>query len=46
LELVTGGLKNPAALVVPPDDSDRLFVLEKNGLVRIVQNDALLENRF
>ena len=40
------GLTRPILLTQPPGESERLFVVEKNGYVRIVQNGALLDDPF
>jgi glucose/arabinose dehydrogenase len=45
LEEVVSGLAFPLYLTAPPDDS-RLFVVEKGGTIRIVQNGALLPGPF
>lgn len=45
ISLVTGGLSFPLGLVSPPGDS-RLFVVEKDGRIRIVRNGALLPTLF
>ena len=41
---VVGGLQRPVDL--QPDGSGRLFVLEKAGRIRIIENDQLLETPF
>ncbi len=45
IELVTGGLDFPLGLVSPPGDP-RLFVVEKDGRIRIVRNGTLLSTLF
>jgi len=45
IELVTGGLDFPLGLVSPPGDP-RLFVVEKDGRIRIVRNGTLLPTLF
>ena len=45
LELVAGGLTSPV-LATAPDGDSRLFVVERIGRVRVVQNGALLETPF
>ncbi len=45
LETVVSGLSNPLFATSPVGD-DRLFVLEKNGRVRIVENDTLRSAAF
>src|ERR1041384_287970 len=42
LQPVATGLAAPLYGISPPGDTNRLFVLEQNGLVRIIQNGALL----
>ncbi|MFO1512197.1 MAG: PQQ-dependent sugar dehydrogenase [Verrucomicrobiota bacterium] len=42
LQPVATGLAAPLYGISPPDDTHRLFVLEQNGLVRIIQKGALL----
>jgi glucose/arabinose dehydrogenase len=42
LEPVATGMAAPLYGISPPGDTSRLFVLEQNGLVRILQNGALL----
>ncbi len=39
---VATGMAAPDYAISPPGDSSRLFVLEQNGLVRIIQNGTLL----
>ncbi len=38
---VVGGLSFPVYLTTPPGDTARLFVLEKDGVIRIVRSDTL-----
>ena len=45
LEPVATGLAFPLALTAPPGDP-RLFIVEKDGRIRIVRNGALLERPF
>ncbi len=45
LQQIATGLEFPLYLTAPPDD-DRLFIVEKGGTVRIVQNGVLLETPF
>ena len=40
------GLKQPVSMAWAPDASRRLFVTEKSGGIRIVENGALLETPF
>jgi glucose/arabinose dehydrogenase len=42
LEPVATGMAAPLYGINPPGDTSRLFVLEQNGLIRILQNDSLL----
>src|SRR5688500_7090098 len=37
-----GGLAAPDYGISPPGDTDRMFIVEQNGLLRILQNDVLL----
>jgi glucose/arabinose dehydrogenase len=39
---IATGMSAPLYGTTPPGDTSRLFVLEQNGLVRIIQNGALL----
>src|SRR5215207_3771664 len=39
---VATGMAAPLYGTSPPGDTSRLFVLEQNGLVRIIQNGSLL----
>ena len=36
-ETLAQGLKLPIAMAQPPGDNDRLFVLERGGLIRIIE---------
>lgn len=45
LELVTGALSFPLDLTAPPGDP-RLFIAEKGGTIRIIENGALLPAPF
>jgi len=42
LQPVAIGLAAPDYAISPPGDSNRLFVVEQNGLLRIIQNGTLL----
>ena len=42
LSPIATGMAAPLYGINPPGDMDRLFVLEQNGLVRIIQNGSLL----
>jgi glucose/arabinose dehydrogenase len=46
LQAVVGGLAAPVAVVSAGDGSGRLFVVEKGGTIRIVQNGVLLDTPF
>jgi len=46
VSLVSDGLVMPTGLVVPPDGSGRLFVVEQPGLVRILTDDGLQPDPF
>jgi glucose/arabinose dehydrogenase len=43
---VASGLNNPVYLTTPPDDASRLFVLERPGLIRIIDDGSLLPTPF
>jgi glucose/arabinose dehydrogenase len=42
LRPIATGLSAPDYAISPPDDPSRLFVLEQNGLLRVIQNGSLL----
>src|SRR5262245_55146802 len=42
LKPIATGMSAPLYGINPPGDTNRLFVLEQNGLVRIIQNGNLL----
>ncbi|WP_428938099.1 PQQ-dependent sugar dehydrogenase [Fontivita pretiosa] len=42
LEPVATGLAAPDYAISPPGDTSRLFVVEQNGLLRVIQNGTLL----
>ncbi|MEZ6037443.1 MAG: PQQ-dependent sugar dehydrogenase [Planctomycetota bacterium] len=46
LELVASGLVRPVLVTSPPGESDRLFVVEQSGRIRILQNGVLLPTPF
>lgn len=46
LEIVVEGLTSPVYLTAPPGDADRLFVVERGGLVRVIMNGSLLPTPF
>ena len=43
---VVGGLNNPVLITNANDDSGRMFVLERSGLIRIIKNGTLLVTPF
>jgi glucose/arabinose dehydrogenase len=43
---VASGLSMPLYLTAPPGDTDRLFIVEKGGAIRIVKGGALLPTAF
>lgn len=46
LEKITGGLQSPTGMADPNDGSGRIFVLEQQGLVRILDHGKLLAEPF
>lgn len=46
LQLVTSGLSRPLDLTAPAGDTDRLFVAEQTGAIRIIENGTLLPTPF
>lgn len=46
LTAVASGLDLPVYLTGAPGDANRLFVLEQNGRIRVIQNGALLPTPF
>jgi glucose/arabinose dehydrogenase len=42
LDTVASGMSAPLYGIHPPNDNNRLFVLEQNGLIRVMQNGSLL----
>ncbi len=44
--LVQDGLNNPIYVTSPPDDFERLFVVEQAGTIRIIKNGTLLSEPF
>ena len=42
LQPIATGMAAPLYGISPPGDTNRLFVLEQNGLLRIIQNGSLL----
>jgi len=45
-ELVAAGLNRPVFLTAPPGDFQRLFIVEQQGRIRILQNGMLLTQPF
>jgi len=43
---VASGLNMPLYLTAPPGDTDRLFIVEKSGTIRIVKGGSLLPTAF
>jgi glucose/arabinose dehydrogenase len=46
LELVADGFSNPIDVVSPNDGTNRLFVVERGGNIRIIQNGMPLDDKF
>lgn len=46
LETVQDGLSNPIYVTHAPDDPTRLFILERDGYIRILHNGTLLSRPF
>src|SRR4030095_7048326 len=46
LKLIASGLKGPVGLASPDDGSERLFIIEQTGAVRIIKKGQLLEKPF
>jgi glucose/arabinose dehydrogenase len=46
LELVAEGLSQPVYVATPPGDTRRLFIVEKGGTIRILEDGALLPVPF
>ena len=46
LQLVASGLAAPVYLTAPPGDATRLFVVERAGRIRVIENDVLLVTPF
>ena len=45
-QLVASGLNQPEGLVNAGDDSERLFIIEQGGLIRILKDGAVLQAPF
>jgi glucose/arabinose dehydrogenase len=46
LKLIVSGLSQPMGVTAPPGDTTRLFVVEKTGAIRVIQNGKLLPTAF
>lgn len=46
LETVADGLTSPLTVAQPPGETDRLFIVDQAGQIRIVENGTLLEQPF
>lgn len=46
LQVVAGGLTSPTYVTSPPGDPTRLFVTERAGVIRVIDNDVLLTTPF
>ena len=46
LHLVASGLSQPLGVTAPPGDTHRLFVVEKTGDIRVIENGTLLAKPF
>jgi glucose/arabinose dehydrogenase len=46
LEIVAAGLEQPVGLEAAPGDPERLFVLEKTGRIKVIENGVLLPTPF
>ncbi|MEO1084569.1 MAG: PQQ-dependent sugar dehydrogenase, partial [Acidobacteriota bacterium] len=46
LETVVSGLSQPVAIRNAGDGTDRLFIVEQGGLIKILENDAVLPTPF
>ena len=44
--LVAGGLTRPVYVTAPPLDPTRVFVVEQDGVIRLIKNGALLPTAF
>lgn len=44
--VVASGLSSPVFVTSPPGDTDRIFIVQQGGRVRIVKNDTLLTGNF
>ncbi|MBL8753171.1 MAG: PQQ-dependent sugar dehydrogenase [Planctomycetes bacterium] len=46
LDFVVGGLTRPLLVTAPPGDTERIFIVEQPGRIRIVKNGVLLATPF
>src|SRR5678815_1430811 len=46
LVLLTKGLTGPVGMAFPPDGSNRIFIIEQGGTIRILKNGRLLAKPF
>ena len=46
LQVIASGLNSPLYLTAPPDDTTRLFIVERGGTIRVLRNDTLLNAPF
>ncbi len=46
LQVVSGALASPVYLTAPPGDTNRLFVVEQGGAIRVIRHDTLLATPF
>jgi glucose/arabinose dehydrogenase len=46
IEVVAMGLSSPVHLTAPPDDVERVFIVERPGRIRVVRNGTLLGAPF
>jgi glucose/arabinose dehydrogenase len=46
VEKIQDGLTDPIFLTSPPGDTSRLFILEQDGLIKIIKNGTLLPTPF
>ena len=46
MELIAGGFTSPVALVTPHDGSDRLFVVDQEGMIWVISKGEKIERPF
>lgn len=46
LELVADGFDSPVFVSSPPEDTERLFVVEQAGIIRIIENGEIVDEPF